>query len=56
MINDPVDLDLEFLYRSINGVTEAQEDAFIARVRELVVDSKLCDTVARIKALNEIIR
>lgn len=56
MITDPVDLDLEFLYKSVNGVTEAQEDAFITRVRELVVDSKLCDTVARIKALNEIVR
>jgi len=55
---EAIDYDLEFLYKSARSInklpTDTQEDTYLARVRELVIDRKLSDQAARSKAFNEV--
>ena len=34
--------------------TDAQEDDYVAKIRELVINHKMSDIAARIKAFNEV--
>jgi len=56
---EAIDYDLEFLYKQCKAMrhkmpTDAQEDDYVAKVRELVVNHKMSDIAARIKAFNEV--
>ena len=55
---EAIDYDLEFLYKSARSIhklpSDSQEDIYLARVRELVIDRKLTDQAARSKAFNEV--
>ena len=55
---EAIDYDLEFLYKSARSIhklpSDSQEDIYLARVRELVIDRKLSDQAARSKAFNEV--
>ena len=55
---EAIDYDLEFLYKSARSIhklpSNSQEDTYLARVRELVIDRKLTDQAARSKAFNEV--
>ena len=55
---EAIDYDLEFLYKSARSIhklpSDSQEDTYLARVRELVIDRKLSDQAARSKAFNEV--
>jgi hypothetical protein len=55
---EAIDLDLDYLYEKSKLIrkmpTLANEDEYLARVRELVIDRKLSDIAARSKAFNEV--
>jgi hypothetical protein len=55
---EAIDYDLEFLYESARSVhklpSNSQEDTYLARVRELVIDRKLSVQAAISKAFNEV--
>lgn len=56
---EAIDSDLEFLYKQCKAMrhkmlTDAQEDDYVSKVRELVVNHKMSDIAARIKAFNEV--
>lgn len=56
---DELDKDYEYFYTMCERInkraTEAQEDDYIARVRELVMYGKIGNHAARIKAFTEVV-